>query len=325
MRYRKAASLLAAAMIFASASGAYAGEIALGGQETVSPVMIIDEESSSDQETADIGMTEAEAGDDAETEAETTADALIQGRSLLSQMEHYVSESNEEAFSKLFAEGIGQTSIDQEYGTVRDIIKAADGLNSHADICFSGPSAGGGDSEDGEYYAVGLTDYRVNADGTVDWYSTLLRIVKVGEDWKIARMPENSLLSEWQPAGYKEAAAAGRGAEDLYPYLALRYSKDTVFDGAFYSLANMAWENEDGSISVALWIANGTSGSKWCDSVDLTLTSGDTQIASANVPVQIESVPGTGSLTVVTIPEDSAEASGASWSGISVQSNLHYE
>ena len=87
----------------------------------------------------------------------------------------------------------------------------------------------------------------------------------------------------------------------------------------------MAWQNEDGSLSLALWLANGEEGTKWCDSIDLLIRDGDREVASVNAPVQQALESGESILRTVEIPADSVKTKKAKWTGLTVSSNLLYQ
>ena len=83
----------------------------------------------------------------------------------------------------------------------------------------------------------------------------------------------------------------------------MRFEDDAVFEGAFYSLPCMFWQNSDGSVTFGLWLSNGQGGTKWCDSIDLNLS--DSQvgtIADVNIPVQTAVSGQTSSFLQYSIP-----------------------
>lgn len=308
-----------------AAQAASAAARSLSGTEKASG------EISSQTETGEDGDAAAEAEDagsadkpsNPEEEGITAADAVKGARALYSKMKHYAEVTDNDSFSACFEKEADASVLQSRLAQVQAADTATKGFDRHADICYFDPTADRTQSP--YYFGVGLTDYRVQRDGTVEWYSVLLRVAKYGNEWKASELPENPLPSGLYPEGYEEARRAGRNAVDLYPYLALRFSDSGVFSGSFYSLVNMAWQNGDGSLSAALWIANGQDGEKWCDSIDLILEDGEKTVASVNAPVQQALEPGAGTLVTVNIPKESVKTGTAAWSGLTVQSNLLYQ
>lgn len=253
----------------------------------------------------------------------TAEDAVAGARALYSKMKHYAARTDNERFAACFEETLGAETIQDQLKEVRSADDATKEFEGHADVCYFDPTEDRTQSP--YYFGVGLTDYRVNDDGTVDWYSVLMRVAKYGDEWKASVLPDGSLMEAKYPEGYAEAALGKRNAVDLYPYLALRFSDQGVFDGTFYSLINMVWQNGDGSLSLALWLANGTEGAKWCDSIDLVLKDSGKTVASVNAPVQQAVESGTGSLVTVNIPAENVKTGDSAWKNLTVESNLLYQ
>ncbi len=253
----------------------------------------------------------------------TAEDAVIGARTLYSQMKHYSEMTDNENFAGCFEGSADAAVIQNELSAVQAADETTRDYGQHVDVCYFDPTSDATQSP--YYFGVGLTDYKVNDDGTVEWYSTLLRVAKYGDGWKASPMPEGSLLDGQYPDGFREARDQKRNAADLYPYLALRFSDGAVFEGAFYSLVNMVWQNEDGSISAALYVANGQEGAKWCDSIDLILRDGKKEIASVNVPVQEALQPGESRLCILQIPAEDVKSGTEDWTDLTVSSNLLYQ
>lgn len=254
----------------------------------------------------------------------TAQDAVEGVRALYSQMQHYADINDNAQFETLFEDGADEKTLQAQLQAVKSSLSQTKDLTSHSDLCFVDPTK---DSTKSPYYfSIGLTDYKVNDDGSVVWYSTLLRAAKYEDGWKAALLSSDDLVQENYPEGFTSAKVSGRNATDLYPYLAMRFADGAVFDGAFYSLVNMVWQNEDGSVSFALWLANGTESSKWCDSIDCVIKGSDSgTIASVNVPVQAALEGGESSLVTCTIPADSVKTDTEGWGTVTVQSNLLYQ
>lgn len=345
MNKRSVAVLLAASLAAGSAFSVYAApSVIIGQSEDESESEAISEEAEQDTEVTEATEeTEKTAGSFDETEAEdapsadsgsdkplspkaegiTAEDAVKGARTLYSQMKHYAEETDNEHFSGCFSGDSDAGTIQNELQAILASSESTKDLDQHQDVCYFDPTK---DSTQSPYYfGVGLTDYKVNGDGTVRWYSVLLRVAKYKDGWKASALPEDRLLTSLYPEGYEDALKDGRNAVDLYPYLALRFSEEGVFEGAFSSLVNMAWQNEDGSLSLALWLANGEEGTKWCDSIDLLIRDGDREVASVNAPVQQALESGESILRTVEIPADSVKTKKAKWTGLTVSSNLLYQ
>ena len=259
----------------------------------------------------------------AEAEGITAEEAVRQARALYSKMKHYAELTDNENFASCFETAMDADTLQNQMKSVSQAEAETKNLTGHEDVCFLDPTKD--KTQSPYYFGVGLTDYEVEKDGSVQWYSVLIRIAKYKDGWKAAALPEGNFFSGKYPEGYEAALGSGRNAVDLYPYLALRFSEKGVFDGAFYSLVNMAWQNTDGSLGLALWLANGQEGTKWCDSIDLVLTDGTKQVASVNTPVQQAVEGGQSMLVTVNIPAANVKTGTDKWSSLSVSSNLLYQ
>ena len=275
------------------------------------------EGASSDGKSDGAGPTNAEA------EGITAEEAVRQARALYSKMKHYAELTDNENFASCFETAMDADTLQNQMKSVSQAEAETKALTGHKDVCFLDPTKD--KTQSPYYFGVGLTDYEVEKDGSVQWYSVLMRIAKYKDGWKAAALPECNYFSGKYPEGYEAALGSGRNAVDLYPYLALRFSEKGVFDGAFYSLVNMAWQNTDGSLGLALWLANGQDGTKWCDSIDLVLTDGTKQVASVNTPVQQAVEGGQSMLVTVNIPAANVKTGTDKWSSLSVSSNLLYQ
>lgn len=266
---------------------------------------------------------------ESETEAEQVSgqaseqDAVAGARTLYSQMKHYSELTDNDRFAECFDQSVDAAILQNELQAIQAADEATKDLDRHLDLCYFDPSSD--KTQSSPYFGACLTDYKVNDDGTVEWYSTLLRVASYDGEWKASPMPEDNLLSGHYPEAFVNAQKEGRNAIDIYPYFALRFADDAVFDGALYSLVNMVWQNGDGSVSAALWVANGLEAAKWCDSMDLILKDGSKTIASVNVPVQQALEPGESVLCTVDVPLEDVKTGTDKWADLTVQSNLLYQ
>ena len=333
-RGRWIASAAAAAMLLSLAAGGNvpAANIRIIGEseeQTETPALTLDGQAG--EEAAAVRETESEAeapdpGKPLNPAADniTAQDAVEGARTLYSQMQHYADINDNENFAALFEKGTDAQTVQDQLQTIKSALAEMDGLDTHCDLCFFDPTK---DTTQSPYYfAVALCDYDVDPDGAVAWYSTLMRTAKYADGWKISVMSAGDMLAQQFPQGYRDALGSGRNAADLYPSLAMRFTEGAVFDGALYALPCMIWQQEDGSVCCAVWLANGTGTAKWCDTIDLIIKDEKLKtITSVNVPVQQALEGGDSSLVTCTVPADHVETGKQEWTGISVNSNLRYQ
>lgn len=254
----------------------------------------------------------------------TSQEAVSAARTLYSQMQHYADINDNSSFSALFESGADAKTIQDQLQAVKSSLSDTSNLQHHADLCFFDPTQ---DTTKSPYYfAVALCDYDVDLTGAVSWYSTLIRLAKYEDGWRASISPAGDLLAANYPDSYTAASEGGRNAVDLYPSLGMRFASGAVFDGALYALPNLLWQEEDGSVHCAVWVANGTSSSKWCDTIDLVVTDKDAgDVMKVNVPVQAALEGGQSSMVTCTIPAEYIDSGKKEWTGISVNSNLKYQ
>ena len=254
----------------------------------------------------------------------TSAEAVSAARTLYSQMQHYADVNDNTSFAALFENGADAKTVQDQLQAVKSSLTDTASLVHHADLCFFDPTQ---DSTKSPYYfAVALCDYDVDLTGAVSWYSTLMRLAKFEDGWKASISPAAELLAESYPSAFTSASEGGRNAVDLYPSLGMRFASGAVFEGALYALPNLLWQEEDGSISCAVWLANGTSTSKWCDTIDLVVKDKDAgDVMKVNVPVQTALEGGQSSVVTCIIPAEYVDSGKKEWTDISISSNLKYQ
>ena len=254
----------------------------------------------------------------------TAQEAVSAARTLYSQMQHYADVNDNSSFAALFESGADAQTVQDQLQAVKSSLSDVSALDHHADLCFFDPTQ---DSTKSPYYfAVALCDYNVDLTGAVSWYSTLMRLAKYESGWKASISPAADLLAENYPEGFTSASQDGRNAVDLYPSLGMRFASGAVFEGALYALPNLLWQNEDGSVQCSVWLANGTSTSKWCDTIDLVVSDqGAGDIMKVNVPVQTALEGGQSSVVTCTIPAEYIDSGKKEWTQVSVSSNLKYQ
>lgn len=305
---------------------------------SASEIRIINEESESETDAPVISQGQVQGGamTGDETEAESsrpldpsaegiTADDAISGaRTLYSQMQHYADVNDNTNFASLFEPGADAQTIQSQLQKVKNSLTELDGLDSHSDFCFFDPTS---DTTQSPYYfAVALCDYDVDSDGAAAWYSTLMRLARYEEGWKASIMPAGELLTQILPQGFRDAQSAGRNSENLYPSFALSYRENTVFAGALYALPVLLWQEENGDVNCAVWVANGTQTAKWCDSIDLIANDKELgEVMAVNVPVQIALEGSQSSLAVCTVPANYVKTGTDAWTEVNVNSNLKYQ
>ena len=254
----------------------------------------------------------------------TAEEAVSAARTLYSQMQHYADINDNSSFAALFESGADAKTVQDQLQAVKSSLSDSSSLKHHADLCFFDPTK---DTTKSPYYfAVALCDYDVDLTGAVSWYSTLMRLAKYEDGWRASISPAGELLAASYPDGFKAASDGGRNAVDLYPSLGMRFASGATFEGALYALPNLLWQEEDGSVHCMVWLANGTSSSKWCDTIDLVVTdSGAGDVMKVNVPVQTALEGGQSSMVTCTIPAEYVDSGKKAWTDISVSSNLKYQ
>ncbi len=277
------------------------------------------EDGSAEESTEEGGSAEESAAEDSagRAEAETAA------RDLYVRLRDSADRNSNEEFASLFAGDMDASRLQNQLQAIKSSLSLTQNCDRHSDYCFSYTEAG--DAGSAEAF-VGLTDYHVKDDGSVDWYSTLLHMEEGEDGWKVSQEPALDELAGLYPEAYQEAVREGRNAVDLYPYCAMRFDESAFFEGTFYSLVNMVWENADGSLSFGLWLSNGQGGKKWCDRIELNIsdqTAGRLLASTVSLDTVLE--PESSAFLVYTVPADSVPAHVGTWSGLSIQSNLIYE
>lgn len=254
----------------------------------------------------------------------TAEEAVSAARTLYSQMQHYADVNDNSSFAALFEAGADAKTVQDQLQAVKSSLGDISSLGHHADLCFFDPTQD--TSKSPYYFAVALCDYDVDGSGAVSWYSTLMRLAKYEDGWKASISPAGELLALNYPEEFRNASDSGRNAVDLYPSLGMRFASGAVFEGALYALPTLLWQDEDGTVYSAVWLANGTETSKWCDTIDLVVTDeGAGDVMKVNVPVQAALEGGQSSVVTCTIPAEYVDSGKKEWTGISVSSNLKYQ
>lgn len=330
IKKRTAAILAALGLVLTAAHAVSASEIRIISEES---------ESEAAPDLPVITQGQAQAGAlNAETEQEeeaghpldpseegiSAADAISGARTLYSQMQHYADVSDNTNFAALFENGADAQTIQSQLQQIKSSLVELRSLHSHSDYCFFDPTS---DSTQSPYYfAVALCDYDVDAEGACAWYSSLMRVAKYPDGWKASVMSAGELLLQHLPQEYRDAQAAGRNCMNLYASFALPYKGDAVFDGAFYALPCLVWQDENGDMCCAVWLANGTQSTKWCDSADLIASDSELgDVTAVNVPVQIALESGQSMLSVCRIPAEYVGTGTKEWTDIRMNSDLKYQ
>lgn len=254
----------------------------------------------------------------------TAEEAVSAARTLYSQMQHYADINDNSSFAALFESGADAKTVQDQLQAVKSSLSETSGLEHHADLCFFDPTKD--DTKSPYYFAVALCDYDVDLTGAVSWYSTLMRLAKYENGWRASIAPAGELLAVNYPDGFTAASEGGRNAADLYPSLGMRFASGATFEGALYALPNLLWQDEDGSVHCMVWLANGTSTSKWCDTIDLVVKDSEVgDIMKVNVPVQTALEGGQSSMVTCTVPAEYIDSGAKEWTEVSVNSNLKYQ
>ena len=254
----------------------------------------------------------------------TAEEAVSEARTLYSQMQHYADVNDNSNFAALFESGADAQTVQDQLQAVKSSLSETADLTHHADLCFYDPTK---DTTKSPYYfAVALCDYDVDLTGAVAWYSTLMRLAKYEDGWKVSISPADEMLQANYPDDFVDAIKQGRNSVDLYPSLGMRFASGAVFEGALYALPNLLWQDDDGTVHCAVWLANGTSTSKWCDTIDLVVADKEAgDIMKVNVPVQTALEGGQSSMVTCNIPAEYISSGSQEWTEISVNSNLKYQ
>ncbi len=333
MKNRKWIAVISAAMglILTAGFSVQASEIRIVGEESEAETENAEEIISQGQAQAGMasgGETVQDTDNarplDPSEERITGADAINGARTLYSQMQHYADVNDNTSFAALFESGADAQTIQDQLQQIKSSLVELNGLDSHSDYCFFDPTA---DTTQSPYYfAVALCDYDVDGDGAAAWYSTLMRVAKYQDGWKASVMSAGELLTQQLPQGYRDAAAAKRNVKNLYPSFALPYRDGAVFSGAFYALPVLLWQEDGGDVSCAVWLANGTQSTKWCDSIDLIASDGELgEVMAVNVPVQLVLEGGQSELVTCSVPAGYVKTGTDEWTDIRVNSDLKYQ
>lgn len=254
----------------------------------------------------------------------TGEEAVSGARTLYSQMQHYADVNDNSSFAALFESGADAQTVQDQLQSVKSSLSETKDLTQHADLCFYDPTQDATRSP--YYFAVALCDYQVDQSGAVSWYSTLMRLAKYEDGWKVSVLPPAELLAMNYPDAFTAVSEAGGNAVDLYPSLGMRFASGAVFEGTLYALPNLLWQEEDGSVCCEVWLANGTPTSKWCDTIDLVVEDEELKdVMKVNVPVQMALEGGQSSMVTCTIPAEYVASGTKAWTQLSVSSNLKYQ
>ncbi len=324
------AALSAAVLVLASSLSVPASDIQIIIQEseTEAPFVVELSQGQAQSGSASVDETEAESVStrplDPQAEGISASDAVNGARTLFSQMQHYADVNDNTNFASLFEAGADAQTIQAQLQQIKSSLVEMSGLKMHADFCYYDPTQG--TTQSPYYFAVALCDYDVDQDGACAWFSTLMRVAKYEDGWKVSVMPAGELLEDVYPQAFKDAKNAGRNSESLYPSFALPFKDNAVFSGALYALPVLVWQEDNGDVSCAVWIANGTDGSKWCESIDLVASDeklGD--VMSVTVPVQMSAEAGASQIVTCTVPAQYVSTGTQAWTGISMNSDLKYQ
>ena len=127
------------------------------------------------------------------------------------------------------------------------------------------------------------------------------------------------------PQGLLDAAEAGRSGVSFngnYMYL----ERSAVYAGHSQCEVRFAWQEADGSVSVGLWLANGTEENLCYSAMDLRLT--DESLGEIlNIQGMLLDVPvpaGTGTLQIINIPADQVRTGSAAWGNVSSHVSVRF-
>ena len=127
----------------------------------------------------------------------------------------------------------------------------------------------------------------------------------------------NALTTD-NPALYPQemmaAAADGRNCAAFNGNL-MYLDNGAVYQGCSHSEVRFAWQEPDGSVTAAIWLANGTGENLHYDAYSLTIT--DESLGEVvnvrNLPLDVTLRAGTGTLQLVRIPTEQVQTGTAAW------------
>lgn len=280
------------------------------------------------QASADVSEETADTSYDAEETQESEADkedtdlseeALAAAQELYTNLKAYAG-TDSEAFAALYRD------------TSEDVIQS--------DYEAEWPSEANSDKQNyviinssGNYYAVGVSDYAVSGtypDSSVTYTNSTLLLSQEEGEWCLdysdaCRTAVNeNFNSAVYPNEMVEAAEAGRSTtifdESNYMYL----DSLSTYEGALYKTVKFAWQNEDGSVTIGVWVANGTD-------EDITIASADYIILTDSELGEIVNISGTINETVkagynamiyLTADADEVSSGTETWSDVQADYSL---
>lgn len=132
---------------------------------------------------------------------------------------------------------------------------------------------------EGPYYGVSIIDYIVSGvhpDTTVSEMAYGICLSKDNGEWKLDRSDGclSTLDTKWSnvyPKELLDASAAGRNLFISASWNFMYLDDRVVYKNAVYAQVKFAWQNADGSISLLLWLANGTEQNVRFDEVEISL------------------------------------------------------
>ncbi|HHU64253.1 MAG TPA: hypothetical protein GXZ32_08660 [Clostridiales bacterium] len=157
----------------------------------------------------------------------------------------------------------------------------------------------------------------------------------VDDEWKFdysdeaiaaldAESTENASL---YPEGFLDAWKSGGNSAMLTPLNYMYLDNKCVYEGYSNFETKFAWQNDDGSVNLAFWIANGTDLNIYYKTATVTMTNNDNEtiISLSDIPVDIAVPAMTSKIHVVQIPKSQVQNSTSKWEDVAVHTRAFFE
>lgn len=187
---------------------------------------------------------------------------------------------------------------------------------------------------EGDYYCMCLYEYIVtgiypNTHISSRWhtlaisYKDGLWLIDLSEDWQAAFADK-----VFAPDRCEVAYRAGRNIAEFAVANYMWMDESLVYDGCSNNEIKFAWQNEDGSVDVAIWFANGTPNNIMYTKInELSISSKDygTVISVKNADINFPLKAMTGALKIYNIPAEQVKTGTKTWGSLSSHLNVSFE
>lgn len=156
-----------------------------------------------------------------------------------------------------------------------------------------------------------------------EWRPIVDSDIPVEEEKKVSEESASIMLDKYG-AGFKDACNAGRNAVNFGNWMFTH--PEMTYNGCFNNDIIAAWQNEDGSVDLQLWSANGLSEIKTLTDVQITLTD-DTlgTICDVTLDNYLEGVtPGRSEVFTIHVEPSKVRTGTSTWGSLHTNSSVHY-